>query len=174
MDEERLKHVVEALLFAADAPLRTARIVDIVQGADGHAVRRAVKALQREYAEAGRGVQVEEIAGGFRMLSNREYAPFVEQLHKRERRVRLSQAALETLAIVAYKQPIHRADIEAIRGVAVDSVLRMLAERGLIRVVGRAEVLGRPFLYGTTRRFLETFGLKNLDDLPSVEELHIP
>ncbi|MFW6162417.1 MAG: SMC-Scp complex subunit ScpB, partial [Planctomycetota bacterium] len=85
-----------------------------------------------------------------------------------------SQAALETLAIVAYKQPIHRAEVEAIRGVAADAVLRMLQERGLIRVVGRADLLGRPFLYGTTKRFLQVFGLNSLDDLPSVEELHIP
>ena len=174
MEDDALKHVVEALLFAADEPLRTSRIVDVVEGADGHAVRLAVKALQDEYAEAGRGIQIEEVAGGFRMLSNREHAPFVEQLHKRERRVRLSQAALETLAIVAYKQPVHRADIEAIRGVAVDSILRLLQDRGLVRVVGRAEVLGRPFLYGTTKRFLETFGLKDLDELPGVEELQIP
>ena len=174
MDEETLKHVVEALLFTADEPLRTARIVGILSGVDGHAVRRAIKALQQEYADASRGIQIEEVAGGFRMLSNPEHAASVAQLHRRERRVRLSQAALETLAIVAYKQPIHRADIEAIRGVAVDSILRMLQDRGLVRIVGRAELLGRPFLYGTTRRFLETFGLKDLDDLPSVEELHIP
>lgn len=174
MDDAILKHIVEALLFAADGPLRTSRIAEIVEGADGHAVRRALKALQEEYAEDGRGIQVEEIAGGFRMLSNAEHAPFVEQLHKKEQRVRLSQAALETLAIVAYKQPINRAEVEAIRGVAVDSILRQLQDRGLVRIVGRAEVLGRPFLYGTTKRFLETFGLKNLDGLPSVEELHIP
>ncbi len=174
MDDETLKNVLEALLFAADEPLKTSRITAIVRDADGHAVRRALKALQSDYADADRGIQIEEVAGGFRMLSNRDYARFVEQLRKRERHVRLSQAALETLAIVAYRQPVHRADIEAVRGVAVDSVLRMLQDRGLVRVVGRADVLGRPFLYGTTKRFLELFGLKNLDDLPSVEELHIP
>ena len=174
MDEDTLKKVVEALLFAADEPLRTSRVADVIPGVDGHGVRRAIAALQEEYAQAGRGIQIEEAAGGFRMLSNRDYAEFVEQLQKRERKLRLSQAAFETLAIVAYRQPIHRAEIEAIRGVAVDSILRMLQERGLIRVVGRADILGHPFLYGTTRRFLETFGLNTLGDLPNVEEFQLP
>jgi segregation and condensation protein B len=174
MDEPTLKHIVEALLFAANEPLTARRIREIVGLEDGREVRRIVDGLQAEYAEAGRGIQIEEVAGGFRLLSNRDYAEFVEQLSKSERHARLSQAALETLAIVAYKQPIHRADIEAIRGVQVDAVLRALQERGLVRVVGRAEVLGRPFLYGTTRRFLEAFGLKSLKDLPNAEELQIP
>ena len=173
MDDQQLKNAVEALLFAADQPLTTRRIRDALKLGDGNAVRRAVLDLQREYAEADRGIQIEELAGGFRMLSNRRYGEHVERLHRGQRRTRLSQAALETLAIVAYKQPIHRADVEAIRGVQVDAVLRGLQERGLVRIVGRAELLGRPFLYGTTRRFLEAFGLRGLDELPNVEELHI-
>jgi segregation and condensation protein B len=174
MDEPQLKNAIEALLFAADEPLTTRRMRDVLGLQDGNVVRRAAKSLQGDYAEAGRGIQIEEIAGGFRMLSSRDYGNFVEQLHKSERKTRLSQAALETLAIVAYRQPIHRADIEAIRGVQVDAVIHGLQERGLVRIVGRAEVLGRPFLYGTTRRFLEVFGLKNLDELPNAGELHIP
>jgi len=174
MDEETLKNVIEALLFAADEPLTTRRLAAILKDVDGHEVRRIVTALADDYKAANRGVQIEEIAGGFRLLSNIDYAQYVEQLHKSERHVRLSQAALETLAIVAYKQPIHRADIEAIRGVAADAVLRGLQERGLVRIVGRADVLGRPFLYGTTKRFLETFGLKSIDELPNSEELQIP
>ena len=174
MDEQVLKHIIEALLFAADEPLSFQRIRDVLKDEDGRAVRRALEGLRDEYAAAGRGIQIEEIAGGYRLLSNPRYAPHVEQLLKAEKRARLSQPALETLAIIAYKQPIHRADIEAIRGVAADAILRSLQERGLIRIVGRAEVLGRPFLYGTTKRFLEAFGLNSLDDLPSVEELHIP
>lgn len=174
MDEDRLRNVVEALLFAADEPLTTRRIRDLLKLDDGRVVRRAVERLRNEYAAAGRGIQIEEIAGGFRMLSSLEYGDVVEQLRKSERRSRLSPAALETLAIVAYKQPVHRAAIEAIRGVQVDAVLRGLQERGLIRIVGRADVLGRPFLYGTSRRFLEVFGLKSLGELPSVEELQIP
>ena len=111
MDEETLKNVIEALLFAADEPLTTRRLAAILKDVDGHEVRRIVTALADDYKAANRGVQIEEIAGGFRLLSNLDYAAYVEQLHKTERRVRLSQAALETLAIVAYKQPIHRADI---------------------------------------------------------------
>jgi len=174
VEAHELRNVIEALLFAADEPLSLARIRDILSGEDGKAVRAAVEALRDEYAAAARGIQIEEIANGYRLLSNLRYAPFVEQLHKAEKRGKITQAGLETLAIIAYKQPIHRADIEAIRGVAVDSILRTLQDRALIRIVGRADVLGRPFLYGTTKRFLEAFGLKSLDDLPSVEELHIP
>jgi len=176
MDEQELKHIIEALLFASDEPLTVRRIRDIVnaKGVDGRVVRRAVESLRQEYAEGRRGIQIEEVAGGYRLLSSREHASYVEQLHRAQKRARLSQAALETLAIIAYKQPVHRADIEAIRGVQVDAVLRGLQERGLVRVVGRADLLGRPFLYGTTKRFLEIFGLKSLDDLPNVEELQIP
>ena len=174
MDDQELQLIIEALLFASDEPLTVRRMRDILKLKDARVARRAVEALRQAYADGRRGIQIEEVAGGYRLLSNREYAPFVEQLRKTERQSRLSQAALETLAIVAYKQPIHRADIEAIRGVQVDAVVRNLQERGLIRVVGRDDVLGRPFLYGTTRRFLEVFGLKSLADLPSVEELQLP
>jgi segregation and condensation protein B len=174
MDEPRLQHAIEALLFAADEPLTTRHLKEALGVEDGAAVRQAVEALQAACAEQGRGIQIEEIAGGFRLLSNREFGDLIERLRKTERRARLSPPALETLAIIAYKQPVHRADIEAIRGVQVDAILRGLQERGLIRIVGRAEVLGRPFLYGTTRRFLEVFGLKDLAELPKAEELHIP
>ena len=174
MDEPQLRHAVEALLFASDEPLSERRVRDILGLRDVRAARRILQDLKEEYAQAGRGIQVEEVAGGYRMVSNPQFAPQIEQLRHSQRQSRLSQAALETLAIIAYKQPIHRAEIEAIRGVQVDAILRSLQERGLIRVVGRAEILGRPFLYGTTRRFLEAFGLKSLDDLPKVEELRMP
>ncbi len=174
MDEAELKHVAEALLFAADEPLSVRRLREILGLEDARVARRIVEELREEYATTKRGIQVEEVAGGYRMLSNRDYAGQVEGLHRAERRAKLSQAALETLAIIAYKQPIHRADVEAIRGVQVDAVLHNLQEQGLVRVVGRADVLGRPFLYGTTKRFLELFGLPSLDGLPKVEELQIP
>lgn len=174
MDEQELKNIIEALLFAADESLSVRRLREILGLEDARVARRLVEQLREEYAAARRGIQIEEVAGGYRMLSNRDYAAQVEQLQKAERRARLSQAALETLAIIAYKQPIHRADIESIRGVQADAVLRSLQDLGLVRVVGRADVLGRPYLYGTTRRFLELFGLKSLDDLPKVEELQIP
>jgi len=174
MDEQDLKHAVEALLFASDEPLTLHRVRDVLKLEDARVARRLVEALRDEYVAERRGFQIEEVAGGYRLLSNRDYASLVEQLRHGERRSRLSQAALETVAIIAYKQPIHRADVEAIRGVGVDAVLRSLQEAGLVRVVGRADILGRPFLYGTTKRFLEVFGLKSLEDLPSVEELQIP
>jgi len=174
MDEQELKHIIEALLFASDEPLPVRRIRDLLKLEDARVARRIVEALRDEFASQRRGIQIEEVAGGYRLLSNRDYAAHVEQLHHAERRSRLSQAALETLAIIAYKQPVHRADIEAIRGVQVDAVLRSLQEAGLVRVVGRADVLGRPFLYGTTKRFLETFGLNSLDELPNAEELQVP
>jgi segregation and condensation protein B len=173
-DPEALKRVVEALLFAADEPLTVRRLRDILRLEDARVARRIVEALREEYAAARRGIQIEEVAGGYRMFSNKGFAPHVEQLRKAERRARLSQAGLETLAIIAYKQPVHRADIESIRGVQVDAVLHNLQDYGLIRVTGRAEVLGRPFLYGTTRRFLEVFGLNSLDDLPKADELPMP
>jgi len=174
MDEAQLRHAVEALLFASDEPLTERRVRDILGLRDIRQARRLLQSLQEEYAQAQRGIQVEEVAGGYRMVSNPAFAPQVERLRRTERQSRLSQAALETLAIIAYKQPVHRAEIEAIRGVQVDAILRALQERGLVRVVGRAEILGRPFLYGTTKRFLEVFGLKSLDDLPKVEELRMP
>ncbi len=174
MDEAELKHVIEALLFSADEPLTVRRLRELLGLEDARVARRLVEELREEFVAGRRGVQVEEVAGGYRMLSNRDYAPQVEQLHRAERRARLSQAALETLAIVAYKQPVHRADIEAIRGVQADAVIHNLQEAGLIRVVGRADVLGRPFLYGTTKRFLELFGLASLEDLPKADELQIP
>ena len=174
MDDQELKHVIEGLLFAADEPLTARRLREILGLDDARVARRLVEELREEYAAARRGIQIEEVAGGYRMFSNRDYAAQVEQLHRAERRAKLSQAAMETLAIVAYKQPVHRADIEAIRGVQVDAVLHNLQDYGLIRVTGRAEVLGRPFLYGTTRRFLEVFGLNSLDDLPKADELPMP
>jgi len=174
MDDQELKHIIEALLFAADEPLSVRRLRDILKLEDARVARRLVEELREEYAAAHRGIQIEELAGGYRMLSHRDYAPQVGELQRAERRASLSQAALETLAIIAYKQPIHRADIEAIRGVQVDAVLRGLQDQGLVRVVGRADILGRPFLFGTTKRFLELFGLASLEDLPKVEELQAP
>ena len=171
--DDELRTRIEAVLFATDQPVSSRRIAEVLGVTDGQ-VREQVAVLFAQYQESGRAFTVEEIAGGFQILTRAEYGETVKQLFSVDRQHKLSQAALETLAIIAYKQPIHRADIEAIRGVAVDSILRTLQERALIRIVGRADVLGRPFLYGTTKRFLEAFGLKSLDDLPSVEELHIP
>ena len=169
-----LKPILEALLFAVEEPVSAAKLSDAIDGASIADVRAALFELQTLYHEEGRGFVLEEIAGGFQLLSRPSYAPYIEKLNKRQSRTKLSSAALETLAIVAYKQPISRADIEAIRGVQAGPVLRMLIEKAMVKIVGREEVIGRPFLYGTTKRFLERFGLKSLKDLPKAEQLQMP
>lgn len=158
--------ILEALLFTADEPLSTDRLKSLSGLDDGHEVRSLVEALRDEYDARGAAFTVEEVAGGFRMLTRPVYSPFLANLKKRETEARLSAAALETLAIVAYRQPVLRADVEKIRGVDVGGAMRTLMERGLVKVVGRAEEPGSPLLYGTTKRFLEVFGLRSLSDLP--------
>jgi len=162
---------VEAILFAADTPLPAAKIAEIAELPGQRAVKQAVALLNSRYESQGSAIRIEAIAGGYQMLTRPEYHDVVSRLQKDRGESRLSQAALETLAIVAYRQPVLRADIEAIRGVACGEVLRSLLERQLIKIVARAEVIGRPMLYGTTRRFLEVFGLSSLDELPQVAEL---
>ncbi len=169
-----VRTIVEALLFAATQPLSTSRIAQIVPGADGRAVRHAIEELREIYDADGRAFQIEEIAGGFQLFTRPEYYPWVKELNRARREVRLSHAALETLAIISYKQPVIRADIEDIRGVAVGPILRNLLDMNLVRILGRSDQLGRPVLYGTTRFFLQHFGLKSLRDLPSARELVPP
>jgi len=166
--------VVEAVLFAADAPLPAARIAEILGVGDARDVRKHIEALNRKYEQMGASFRIETLAGGFQMLTLPDYNIWVSKLRKKRAESKLSQAALETLAIVAYKQPVLRAEIEAIRGVSAGEVLNRLREMGLIKIVGRADDLGRPMLYGTTKKFLEVFGLASLDDLPQIEELKVP
>jgi segregation and condensation protein B len=170
------KTAIEAMLFASAEPVRSRKLADALKdtGIDGRGVRKIVGQLAREYEETRRGFVIEEIAGGFQMLTRPDHAEYVAALFGGGGSGKLSQAALETLAVVAYKQPVARADIEAIRGVQAGPLLRTLLHKGLIRITGRAEVLGRPLLYGTTRKFLEHFGLKSLNELPRVEELPKP
>jgi len=170
----QLKPIIEALLFAADEPISIGRLREAIDGAMTADIKAALLELQTQYHEEGRGFCLEEIAGGYQLLSSPRFAPYLEKFHSRQSRAKLSAAALETLAIVAYKQPIGRAEIEAIRGVQAGPMLRMLMDRGMIKIVGREEVIGRPFLYGTTRKFLERFGLKSLKDLPQAEQLQMP
>jgi len=165
---------VEAILFATDSPLSPAKIAQVAELPGQRAVKDAIAALNERYDRVGCAFRIEAIAGGYQFLTLPQYHDVLSRLLRAKSDSRLSQAAMETLAVVAYRQPILRADIEAIRGVACGEVLRGLLEKGLIKIVGRAEVLGRPMLYGTTRRFLETFGLENLDGLPRVEELRVP
>ncbi|HUS57025.1 MAG TPA: SMC-Scp complex subunit ScpB [Planctomycetota bacterium] len=169
-----LRAALEALLFSTDEPLSAGRLADAVGGVTAGMVRETLSALQNEYDEQGRGFALREIAGGYQLFSRPTFAHYVDRLQKRQSRTKLSAAALETLAIVAYKQPIGRADIESIRGVQAGPVLRMLMEKGMVHIAGRQEVIGRPFLYGTTKKFLEHFGLKSLGDLPQAEQLQMP
>ncbi len=166
--------IIEAILFATDSPLPPARIAQII-GVGGVAeVRKHIAALNEKYAEAGASFRIDEVAKGYQMLTLPEYNVWLRKLLKVRRESKLSQAALETLAVVAYKQPVMRAVIEEIRGVAVGEVLQRLREMNLVKIVGRADELGRPLLYGTTKVFLEVFGLASLNDLPKVEELIPP
>jgi len=168
-----IKAVLEALLFAADGPVTASRLAEAI-GSPQAAVKQALAELQVSYNLDGRGFTLEEIAGGYQLFSRPKYAEWIERFQRKQTRTKLSAAALETLAIIAYKQPIGRADVESVRGVQAGPILRMLMEKGMIHIVGRQEVIGRPFLYGTTRKFLEHFGLKSLTDLPQAEQLRMP
>lgn len=163
--------VVEAILFAADSPMTTSKIASILAVGDGRDVRRHIKELNEQYASCGNSFRIEQVAGGFQMMTLPDFNTWLARLLRTRQESKLSPAAMETLAIVAYKQPCTRADIEAVRGVAVGDMVNRLREMNLVKIVGRAEDLGRPMLYGTTKRFLEVFGLPSLDDLPQVEAL---
>lgn len=171
---DRLKSIIEALLFVSASPLTLTKLSEAIPDYPRKEITKAVAELRTEYMRQGRGFVIEEIAGGYQMLSNPEHVEYVRALHARETSSKLTPAMLETLAIVAYKQPILRADIEAIRGVQVGPIVRSLMERGLVKVAGRADEAGKPFLYGTTKKFLEHFGLRSIEDLPNVEELKPP
>ena len=171
--ELTLESVVEAVLFSSDEPLTTTRLANIVE-ATTKQVREHIDNLNKKYEENNNAFRIEQIAGGYQMLTLSRYNHWLKQLLRVRSENKLSPAALETLAIIAYKQPVIRADIEAIRGVAVGEVIRSLSYKGLVKIVGRAEVLGRPMLYGTTKKFLEVFGLNTLKDLPKIEELKKP
>jgi segregation and condensation protein B len=165
------EQVVEAILFAAATPLGLSKIVSILGVGSARDVRKHINALNKRYEQQGTAFRIEAIAGGYQMLTRPEFNTWLRRLKQSKQDSRLSQAAMETLAVVAYKQPVVRADIEAIRGVQSGEMLNRLRELGLVKIVGRAEDVGRPMLYGTTKRFLEIFGLSGLDDLPEVEEL---
>lgn len=165
--------IVEALLFASDAPLGAADLARADEGLDEERVEAAIEALRAEYERSGHAFQIYEIAEGYQLLTRPDYAPFLERFATVPQSGRLSGPALEALAVVAYRQPIGRAEIEEIRGVGSAGVLRTLQDRGLLEVVGRGEGLGRPLLYGTSRRFLEHFGFRSLEDLPRPDELPV-
>jgi len=161
---------IEAVLFVAEEPLMLAKLQEILGDEDPAATEASVRALALTLEGPSRGLMVQEVAGGFRLATRAEAAPWIQKLQQ-VKPAKLSRAALETLAIIAYKQPITRAEIEAIRGVAVDGVMRTLLERGLVRMLGRKAEPGRPILYGTSGEFLEHFGFKDLGDLPTLREI---
>jgi segregation and condensation protein B len=171
MDRTEQKKIVEALLFAADFPVATSRIKALVEGLEREDLRTMVEELNREYEAQGRSFWIQEVAGGYQMATRPHFARWVKELYKGRRLARLTQPALETLAIIAYRQPVGRPDIETIRGVNSDSVIATLLERNLITVVGKDTSVGRPILYGTTPEFLRYFGLKDLSGLPPLSEL---
>lgn len=167
-------NVLEALLFSTHHPLTTQRLADLMELPKQSPLRKAIKALNSAYEESRRSFRIEQVAGGYQMLTLPEHGETLKKLHQKEIDTKLSKSAVETLAIIAYKQPILRADVEAIRGVMCGETIRSLMEKHLVRIGGRAELPGRPILYGTTKRFLELFGLNTLKDLPQAEELQPP
>jgi segregation and condensation protein B len=167
--------VVEALLFASDAPLEAERIREVLELAGPEEARALVEELRTRYAEGDRALTIAEVGGGYRMVTRPEVAPWLLRLARTRTRARLSRPALETLAIVAYRQPVSRPEVDAIRGVNSEGTLDSLLERRLLRIAGRKEAPGRPFLYETTREFLVAFGLRDLAELPKVDgELIVP
>ena len=162
--------IIEALMLSTDAPLPAGKLAQLLGIGDAGDVKQSIERLNERYEEQSASFRIDLIAKGYQMLTLPVYDRWVGKLHKARAESRLSQAALETLAIVAYQQPVLRARIEAIRGVAVGELLVRLREMNLVRIVGRAEEIGRPLLYGTTAKFLEVFGLGSLKDLPKVEQ----
>ena len=169
----KVTRIVEAILFASDAPLKADEIARADASLDEDVVEEAIRTLQAEYGESGRAFEVVDLAEGFQLLTRGEFASYLERFDTVPRSPRLSGPALETLAIMAYRQPVSRVEIEYVRGVSCSGVIRTLQDRGLVEVVGRAEGLGRPLLYGTTERFLDHFGYRSVEDLPRPEELPV-
>jgi segregation and condensation protein B len=162
---------LEAVLFLAREPFSLRKLAQMANLTDATEARTLLQNLRQRYDERGCAFQVSQVAGGYRLMSRREFSQWLRPKGLSEERLRLSTPALETLAVVAYRQPVLRAEVEAIRGVACGEILKVLLERDLLRIVGRSEELGRPLRYGTTKRFLEVFGLCNLDQLPWAEHL---
>lgn len=171
MDRPELDNIILALLFASDEPLSVKRISVVLDDLPASEIRESVERLEANYGGNDSPIRLDRVAGGHQLATNPAYAEYIARLYRGRRKQKLSKASMETLAIVAYKQPVTRADIENIRGVGCGGVITTLMERSLIRIVGKAKVLGSPFLYGTTTEFLEYLGLESLKDLPSLEDL---
>jgi len=170
MEREEVKSIIDSLLFVADGPVTLRRFQEVIEGSNKDEIRSALVELQKELENGPRGVRLVEVAGGYQMRTAKGNAEWVKKFLG-GRPARMGRATLETLAIIAYRQPITKAEIEAIRGVDVDGVISTLLERELVRAVARKDVPGRPFLYGTTQQFLELFNLKDLTQLPTLKEM---
>ncbi|MBM3252902.1 MAG: SMC-Scp complex subunit ScpB [Candidatus Omnitrophica bacterium] len=171
MDEKEVKRIIEAILFVSEKPVALTELKDVIEEVDLEVIKQAIYGLKSEYEALNSGLRINEVAGGFRMATEPSLAIWLNKLYRSRYSEKLTKPSLETLSIIAYKQPITRAEIEQIRGVNIEGVLKTLLERNLIRIVGRKEVVGRPILYGTTNQFLEYFGLNSLSELPRLAEL---
>ncbi|MBT3342880.1 MAG: SMC-Scp complex subunit ScpB, partial [Gemmatimonadetes bacterium] len=169
-EADKLRGIVEAVLMTADQPVSPGKLQSLCKGANGKDLRRAVDELNEKYGAGEHAMTITEVAGGFQFVTLKEFGPWVRKFHDRSQ-VRVSQAALETLAIIAFKQPVTRIEVDSIRGVDSGGVIRTLLELNMMRIVGRSEGVGRPMLFGTTREFMTHFGLKSLADLPRPKEL---
>ena len=165
-----IRGVIEAILFVNEKPVALDQLKKVLETVTTAEIKETIESLKKDYEERRSGMAILEIAGGYQMLSNPVYAQYLHNFYKTKHKEKLSKPALETLAIVAYKEPVTRADIEIIRGVNSDGVVAHLLEKELIKMVGRKDIPGKPYLYGTTKQFLEYFGLKSLEDLPKLEE----
>jgi len=170
LDEEGLKKVIEALIFASDKPLAARQIRDIIGDVDTRVIRKLVNELKQEYSDSQRSFDIAEVAGGFQFVTNSVYGRWLKKLYNIKQSNYLTGPSLETIAIIAYRQPVTKADIEFVRGVNVDGVISSLQQKGFIKIVGKKDVVGKPFLYGTTALFLQYFGLNSIEELPVLSE----
>src|SRR3989338_6904935 len=168
----QIKNIIEAMLFVSDKPLFLSEIKMVLEGPGADEIKSVIAELMGEFETQGRALRVKEIAGGYQIVTDPVLAPWLKKLYKTAGSDRLSGPSLETLAIIAYKQPASKPEIEAIRGVNVDGVLKTLVEKNLVKIMGRRETVGRPIIYGTTQEFLQYFGLNSLEELPKLEEFH--
>lgn len=170
MELSEAKKIIEALLFTSEKPITIEQMKEVLEEVDAKDIKTALAELQKEYETLGRSFKVYELAGGYQMVTLPEFADYLKKFYRVKSKDKLTKPALETLAIVAYRQPITKADIEDIRGVNVDGVVKTLADRQLIKITGRKDAPGRPILYGTTKEFLDRFGLSTLNELPKLGE----
>ena len=171
MEPTEIKKAIECIIFISDQPVSVDKLQQVFTELERGEIKKCVKELVQDWEELGRGVVLEEVAGGYQFRTDPAYSEYVTNFNKRVKKFRLSRAALEVIAIIAYKQPVTKVEVENIRGVDSSGVINALLERRILEIKGRKEVIGKPFLYGTTPEFLEVFGLKSLSDLPTLKEI---